>query len=410
MGSEPSTESKSAEAYVSKVVRLQTQGKPVHAAKAGIEGLTHNPENQRLLSATAEALSHQGPRKRIPVPLREAVNFVGDDWELLNNLLFLFNDGGHHALSGEALEVFWAAGGKLPSSTPWPWVNAVNGYVGLELFPEATKLARDGLAAHGHPVGYHSLASVYGHARDKQGVLDAVGDALTHDYDGFAEMRNDLELTFLAGDEDFEAAFSSVVDRRAFKANFGIYDTPAELTDLLRFHDTVGAAEYAAGFSLIATDKSHLRTWSEKPEFLDRVLLFAKADAAGSHYALWVAPGKENMSAVPVVVFGANGKASVVANSLKALLRLLGADIEPTVSSSGVAYTADPDEYDDNESEEHAAYVGWLAHQWGQTPATNPDKLVATARKKWAAQFSAWLQDHADQATTSAGAHEDLVE
>jgi hypothetical protein len=175
-----------------------------------------------------------------------------------------------------------------------------------------------------------------------------------------------------------------------FAKNFAPDAVPLELEQLLAFQEGgAGFGEYADGFGLNRDDKGGLKSWSSDPAFLSRLLPFATANGSGSFYALWADGNSEGASSFPVVAFGDEGGAHVVAENLRALLRILAFDVEPRIDLGGVSY----DRYDDKHTRSHDAYVQWLSGL-GLEPAADPMTIVDAAQAKHKAAFDAWFADY----------------
>jgi len=182
-----------------------------------------------------------------------------------------------------------------------------------------------------------------------------------------------------------------------FAKNFEPYEVPAELAKLLAFQEDEGKyGRYSAGFGLERDDKSGLKSWSEDPEFLSQLLPFARARGTGSFYALWSERMNDatgdgtaiNARSFPVVAFGDEGGAHVVAEDVCSLLRILCFDAEPMIDLGGVDFYKD--ENDHKPSENHMKYVEWLV-QLGLEPTQDPATIVTAAQAKYQARFDAWL-------------------
>jgi hypothetical protein len=180
----------------------------------------------------------------------------------------------------------------------------------------------------------------------------------------------------------------------AFAKNFEPYAVPPELAKLFAFQQGVRTFEgYSKGFWLTENDKGGLKSWSEDPAFLSRLLPFAQADGKGSFYALWAQEASENSSTFPVLAFGGEGGAGVVAENVIGLLRLIAFDTEPMVDGT---IFFDKDEDDPSHSEQHGDYVAWLA-ELGIEPVEDPESLIDAARAKHQAAFEAWFGQYYDE-------------
>jgi hypothetical protein len=178
-----------------------------------------------------------------------------------------------------------------------------------------------------------------------------------------------------------------------FAKNFEPYSVPPELLKLLAFQQGVQTFEgYSKGFWLTEDDKGGLKSWSEDPEFLARLLPFAQADGKGSFYALWAQGTSEDASTFPVLAFGGEGGATVVAEDVKDLLRIIAFDTEPSVDAGSIFF----DRHDPSHAERHADYVAWLA-QLGLQPAEDPRTLIDAAQAKHETTFEAWLAQYYDE-------------
>ena len=178
-----------------------------------------------------------------------------------------------------------------------------------------------------------------------------------------------------------------MVDHEGFAGNFAGHAMPSELDELLAFDDSADGSYYSDGFELIADDKSGLSSWSEDEQFQSALIPFAQATGSGSFYALWAGAGAEP-SAMPVVVFGDEGGVHVVAENVRALLRLLTFDCEPMVDTKKVLFhkgkTHDP-------TDAHHDYVAWLGRTFGLPPVESASEIVEPAQAKHKAAFDAWM-------------------
>ncbi|MEV0732669.1 hypothetical protein [Polymorphospora sp. NPDC050346] len=167
------------------------------------------------------------------------------------------------------------------------------------------------------------------------------------------------------------------------------YSPVAELNLLMAFQDRIGFGQYADGFGLTEYDDTSglAAGWSDDPEFLDRLVPFARATDGGSFYTLWRIDDRADLASLPVVVFGDEGGQHVVARDLRELFRLVGYDCEITVGwDDAYFYRGDDHEHRSG----HADYVAWLAEHFALTPADDPDVVVATARAEYGDRFETW--------------------
>ena len=89
-----------------------------------------------------------------------------------------------------------------------------------------------------------------------------------------------------------------------FKDNLGIGELPKELELLINFQNDSSFENYSDGFGISIDNKSGLKSWSNDPEFIKRVLPFAQANGCGSFYAFWDMNNGNKLSAMPILVFG----------------------------------------------------------------------------------------------------------
>lgn len=174
----------------------------------------------------------------------------------------------------------------------------------------------------------------------------------------------------------------------AFAANFRGEPVPPELARLVAFEASTDGAYFSEGFELLVSDGELLATWSEEPAFTERLYVFAEANASGSQYAIWRADDRAALADSPVVVFGDEGGAHVVAGNVPELLELLTFDSEPMVTSDDLFFDKDDD---DEPSDEHDRYVEWLAEELGLEPVTDADAVVARAQADYGKAFSDWI-------------------
>ncbi|MEV6301366.1 hypothetical protein AB0M02_18295 [Actinoplanes sp. NPDC051861] len=159
-----------------------------------------------------------------------------------------------------------------------------------------------------------------------------------------------------------------------------------ELNQLKEFQDRTGYEQYADGFGLDAwNDTSGLEAgWSKDPEFLSRLLPFARATGGGSFYALWRVDDRDDLSTLPVAAFGDEGGEYVVARDVRELFQLLAFDSEISVSWDSVYFYRDEE---DEHSAYHDEFVAWLDEQFGLAPADDPDAVLEAARDEFGERF-----------------------
>jgi len=171
-------------------------------------------------------------------------------------------------------------------------------------------------------------------------------------------------------------------------ANFRGEPVPPELARLVAF-DVSAENPYAEGFELLGTNGEELASWSDDPAFAERLFVFAQATSSGSLYAIWRADPRAALADSPVVIFGDEGGAHVVAGNVPELLQLLTFDAEPAVDWDEVSLFKDYDGYEP--SDESDRYAQWLSDELGLDPVTDPDAIVARSQANYGEAFSRWM-------------------
>ncbi|MEV6602512.1 hypothetical protein AB0M36_37555 [Actinoplanes sp. NPDC051346] len=160
----------------------------------------------------------------------------------------------------------------------------------------------------------------------------------------------------------------------------------------MTLQSVLGFDGYAQGFGLIRYGDTTVlpACWPTDPEFIDRVVPFAQANRDGACYALWRLDDRTSEAALPVVVFGEDGAAHVVARGLPELFQLLGYDCQIDVAEDSARYFLGDGTHE--HSRGHQPYVSWLDRQFGLAPAADPDRVLALAQAEFAVPFAAWLR------------------
>jgi hypothetical protein len=176
----------------------------------------------------------------------------------------------------------------------------------------------------------------------------------------------------------------------------GLAELPDGLLSLITFQCEESSAEnYANGFSASAIDSDTLKCWSksEDEEFLNSIFPFAYANGSGSFYAMWDTPVAE-WPDLPIVVFGDEGGAHVVAENIYNLVSLLTYDVEISVDFDNVYFYKDED-YE--ESPDHEKFLEWLKENYDCgtiTEANEAEKIIKIAQEKYKAAFDKWMKKH----------------
>jgi hypothetical protein len=179
----------------------------------------------------------------------------------------------------------------------------------------------------------------------------------------------------------------------------GLAELPDGLLSLITFQCEESSPEnYANGFSADAIDSDTLKRWSrsEDEEFLNSVSPFAYANGSGSFYAMWDTPAAE-WPDLPIVVFGDEGGAHVVAENMDNLVSLLTYDAEISVDFDNVYFYKDEDH---EESPDHEKFLEWLKENYDCgtiTEADEVEKIIKTAQGKYKFAFDKWMEKYIEE-------------
>ena len=174
-----------------------------------------------------------------------------------------------------------------------------------------------------------------------------------------------------------------------FKDNLGIGELPKELELLINFQNDSSFENYSDGFGISIDNKSGLKSWSNDPEFIKRVLPFAQANGCGSFYAFWDMNNGNKLSAMPILVFGDEGGVHIVADNILQLMQLLTYDVEISVDFDDAYFYKDEDDYE--ESEDHQKYKLWLKNNFQLDPIEDPEIIIKASQDKYKALFDDWF-------------------
>lgn len=179
------------------------------------------------------------------------------------------------------------------------------------------------------------------------------------------------------------------MDINKFKTNLGLAELPQELEKLILFQtDQSDKVEYSDGFAVRIDKKTGLKYgWSKDPDFLSKLLPFARANASGSFYALWIDDDDKPLSQLPVVVFGDEGGEHIVAENILQLLHLITFDSEIKVDKDHVAFKNRRKKQSDNLEK----YLCWLKENFDLDRVEKPETAIKNAQAKYKDGFDEWV-------------------
>lgn len=98
--------------------------------------------------------------------------------------------------------------------------------------------------------------------------------------------------------------------------------------ELVKFDKKYDDEAYAASFWIVDDEDDFFEYWSDlkdknRKEFSNIMKIFASADGTGSRYAFWMRDKDSNYNNAPIICYGSEGEMYVVAEDIKALLKML---------------------------------------------------------------------------------------
>jgi hypothetical protein len=162
------------------------------------------------------------------------------------------------------------------------------------------------------------------------------------------------------------------------------------IPELNLLNDFVERCPSLAGIELFLEygDTSSLEAGGiDDPEALSHLIPFAVATASGSEYALWRLDDRSDLATLPIVVFGDEGGAYIVARNLRELFQLIAYDDEITVADEPFFMRGD----DYEQSPCHEEFVAWLHQQFGLRPADDPNAVTKAAQEELGDRFASWI-------------------
>lgn len=177
-----------------------------------------------------------------------------------------------------------------------------------------------------------------------------------------------------------------MIETSDFAKNFRNSPTPEALQKLLDFQNNVsGPNFYANGFELIVSNPpGMLETYSNEPEFLKALCIFAQVTGSGSDAAIWRTDDQMNLSLNPIVVFGDEGGSFVIAQNLLEFLQILTVDVE-LFGTDIQRREGDP------VSAASAQYREWLKTNLGLDAMTDATPIIVAAQAKYQGAFETWM-------------------
>lgn len=179
-------------------------------------------------------------------------------------------------------------------------------------------------------------------------------------------------------DQDSENA-TTALNIDGFLEITGLPEMPRELQQLIAFQDKNGFESFCHGFCIYAQENSVFRAWTKSEALIERLYCIGQASGSGALYAIWNVESAKPLNEQPVVAFGDEGGAWVVAANLEEFLRLLSFDAEPRFSNEGIAF-----EKEQAASEHHRSFTAFLRKQ-GFSAIAKADELQLMVRKTQAA-------------------------
>lgn len=177
-----------------------------------------------------------------------------------------------------------------------------------------------------------------------------------------------------------------------FKNNLNLKVLPEMLEKFIEFQNEYGFETYSECFGLYIDEKEGLKSWSKNSEFLDKLYPIAQANGTGSFYAIWKMNNQLELEKNPIILFGDEGGAHVVASNLKELLILASYDSEPCVDEEGIEFYRDEDYY--TQSPNYNEFIEFLKINFGITAINNADEandIVENSQEKFGKLWEKFL-------------------
>jgi hypothetical protein len=183
------------------------------------------------------------------------------------------------------------------------------------------------------------------------------------------------------------------MDIDEFKTNLGLTELPQELEKLIYFQtNNSDKEEYSDGFVVRIDKKGGLKSWSKDEKFLEKLLPFARANASGSFYTLWIYDNNKPLNQLPIVVFGDEGGVHIVAENILELLHLITYDVEIDVDEEDASFK----KRKKKPSENLAKYLKWIKENYDLDRIEKPSTIIKKAQEKYQNSFDEWFNQYYD--------------
>jgi len=185
------------------------------------------------------------------------------------------------------------------------------------------------------------------------------------------------------------------MDINEFKTNLGLTELPHELESLIHFQTNQSdKIEYSDGFVVCIDKKIGLQFgWSKNNDFLNKLLPFARANASGSFYALWIHDNNKQLNQLPVVVFGDEGGEHIIAENILQLLHLITFDVEINVDEDKATFK----KRRKKPSENLEKYLKWVKENYDLDRIEKPETIIKNAQSKYKDSFEEWCNQYLER-------------
>jgi hypothetical protein len=179
-----------------------------------------------------------------------------------------------------------------------------------------------------------------------------------------------------------------------YKRIFGKNHIPKALEKLIHFEQK-HKDNYSWGFELCTDlDKEPDQgQYSLDEAYFERLMIFARADGSGSHYAFWQDQPENSLENAPVIFIGSEGEIKIIASNIRELLVLLS--FGPEIS--GGTFYKDLKEYEDPKAAN--TFREWVKKELDIQLIKNInvenskeiEEIISNAKKVYKKQFTEWM-------------------